>query len=86
MAKQYAKAGDYGRVNGWLASPTRTMRMDRAERQAFNKLALHTYRAKSETWKNGSRKMLVKFKDGRRFEGHPLKDGTGDWVYEKCTR
>lgn len=85
MAKQYATSGDYGRVNGWLAGPARCMRMDRGERQAFNRLTYNTYDGNMKSYVNGSRKNVHFFKDGRIFEGYPVLDGSGDWQFEKCT-
>ena len=85
MSKQYATSADYGRVNGWLSGPAPSMRLDRAERQAFNRLTYATYGGEMKSHKNGTRKNVHYFKDGRIFEGTPTLDGTGDWAFEKCT-
>jgi len=87
MSKQYAKAKHYGQVNGWLSSTRATMRMNRAQRQAFNKLTYgEVGKGKMESYVNGTRKNVHFFKDGRVFEGKPLNDGSGDWQFEKCAR
>ena len=86
MAKQYAKAKHYGQVNGWLSSKDCDMRMNRAQRQAFNKLTYgEVGKGEMKSYKNGTRKNVHFFGDGRVFEVKPIADGTGDWLAEKCT-
>lgn len=85
MTKQLAKAKHYGQVQGWIQAPKRpTMVMNRAQRQAMNKLTYNEYHGRMDTWVNATRHNLYIFKDGRRFEATPLNDGTGNWLFEKC--
>ena len=86
MSRQLAKARHYGQVNGWLSGPAPSMRMSAAQHQAFNKLTYQTYSGHMLSYKNGTRKNVHSFADGRIFEGTPVKDGTGDWNFEKCGR
>ncbi len=85
MARQKAKSKHYGQVNGWLASPKRHMTMSAAQHQAMNKLTYQTYNGRMLSYKNGLRKNVHTFADGRIFEGTPAKDGTGEWYFTKCS-
>lgn len=85
MAKQLAKPAHYGIVNGWLASPKREIVLNRACRQALNKLTYNTYGGRMTTLKNGTRRNQYRFADGRILEATKLEDGSGNWKVEKCS-
>ena len=85
MAKQLAKPAHYGIVNGFLASPRRSIVLNRACRQALNKLTYNTYGGRMTTLKNGTRRNQYRFADGRILEATKLEDGSGNWKVEKCS-
>lgn len=84
--KTLAKPKHYGIVNGWLASPKTAITLNPACRQALNRLTYRTYGGTMKTLKNGTRRNLHFFADGRIIEGTKLNDGLGNWKFEKCTR
>lgn len=89
MAKQHAKAADYGRVNGWLSSKQHAKTLTRGERQALNRMVYDADnlggRGTMVSYQNGERKNVYLLADGRVLEAKPLENGTGDWRVEKCT-
>ena len=89
MAKQIAKSKHYGVVQGWLQSAsTKPFYANAACNQALNKLTYNAYNGRMVSRKNGDRRNLHIFKDGRMVEATLVsgKRATAQWKFEKCTR
>lgn len=84
--KTIAKPQHYGVVNGFLSGPQVTINLSPACRQALNRLVYRTYGGRMKTLKNGTRRNIYFFPDGRILEATKLNDGQGTWKVEKCSR